>query len=158
MVWGTRQDFSCLVPINFKEMRTQLLALFILSLPFAVYSQEKTLYQGEWENDSYFTTFEGNWQIVQRGEDMYVVLADNFEAKKAPDLKIFLSKHDYSDISAKNAADSKTSVLVAQLTKYKGKSSYKIPAGTDLSAYKSILVHCEKYSKLWGGSQLNPDN
>ena len=31
---------------------------------------------------------------------------------------------------------------------------FLIPTGTDLSGYRSILVHCEQYSVLWGGGDL----
>ncbi|MBK8200453.1 MAG: hypothetical protein IPK75_19065 [Acidobacteria bacterium] len=29
-----------------------------------------------------------------------------------------------------------------------------MPVGTDLSKFKSVLVHCEEFAVLWGGSDL----
>jgi len=74
--------------------------------------------------------------------------------RKAPDLKIFLSKLNYKDVDKDNAADPSTSVLVALLEKYRGKMEFMIPAEVDPRDYKSIVVHCVKYAVLWGGADL----
>jgi len=34
----------------------------------------------------------------------------------------------------------------------KGSQSYKLPEG--YSDYSTLLIHCEKYSKLWGASDV----
>ncbi len=95
----------------------------------------------------------GGWEIVAEGENRYIVLADNFKAKNGPDLKIFLSPMEISKVNGKTAT--KGSVLVAKLKSVKGGQKYPIPGDIDLSAFKSVLVHCEKYSVLWGGGSLN---
>ena len=81
-------------------------------------------------------------------------MGDDFEAKKAPDLKIFLSTNDLDDIDGDNANSKSKSVLVAKLTSYKGKAKYLVPSNIKISDYTTILVHCEKYSKFWGGAPL----
>ena len=113
---------------------------------------QEVVFQGTFDADSRWTTFEGDWKIEKDGEAYFVVFADNFEAKKAPDLKIFLSKMDFEDISGKNATDQ--SVLVTPLSVYEGKMKFEIPASINPSEYQSIIVHCEQYAKLWGGSPL----
>ena len=50
--------------------------------------------------------------------------------------------------------NSDTSVFVAQLDSYKGSKKYLVPSNINISDYKTILVHCEKYTKYWGGSPL----
>lgn len=117
-------------------------------------AQGQVVFSGEFERDSRWTTFEGSWSIVKEGDSYKVVLADNFEAKKAPDLKIFLSKAAFDDITGKNAVKKGEPVLVAKLTSYKGKASYAIPSGINPADYATIIIHCEEYSKLWGGSPL----
>jgi len=69
-------------------------------------------------------------------------------------LKIFFSTLEFNDVSAKNTASKQTSYLLSKLQKLKGSASYEIPLDVDLSTYKSLVVHCEKYEKLWGGSAL----
>ena len=114
----------------------------------------QTMHSGEWEEDSFFITFEGSWKIEKDGDSTYVVMGDNFKTKKAPDLKIYLSKLNFKEIDADNASDANTSVFVAQLTSYKGAKKYLIPSGINVSDYKTILVHCEQYTKYWGGAPL----
>lgn len=126
----------------------------ILLLAGMLKAQSQTLHTGIWKADSYFTTFEGSWSIIQNDAKLMLLLNEDFESKKAPDLKIFLSKLDLDDIDGDNASDTQVSIFVSDLKKYKGATSYEIPQGIDLSEYKTILVHCKKYAKFWGGSPL----
>ncbi|MEM6702261.1 MAG: DM13 domain-containing protein [Acidobacteriota bacterium] len=93
----------------------------------------------------------GSWSIVEEGGKSWIVLDDSFATKKAPDLKLFLSKKSGAELNGKNAADG---VLVAKLDSHKGGQRYAIPATVDLSQYSTLALHCEKYSKLWAVSQL----
>lgn len=137
-----------------KTLYRLLIFFFVLFQQEHVTGQDQTLFNGRWKANSYFTTFEGAWDIIKNKDKILLVLADDFKAKKAPDLKIFLSKLELDAINGDNASDESTSVLVANLNQYKGKSTYEIPKEIDLSEYKTILVHCKKYSKFWGGSPL----
>ena len=126
----------------------------LLLLTTGTFAQTTTYYQGSFTADSRSITFQGNWKIVQEGEAYFVELADNFKAKKAPDLKLFFSTINAQDISSNNAADTDKSVLIAPLTSYQGTARYPIPPGINPAEYKTLLVHCQKYTKLWGGSPL----
>ena len=116
--------------------------------------QSEVVYQGEWKADSYFITFEGSWQILKQQDQYTIVMGDDFEAKKAPDLKIFLSKLPLNEIDGDNAADKSWSVLVAPLSEYKGSHRCQVPDHIVVDDYQTIIVHCEKYAKLWGGASL----
>ena len=93
----------------------------------------------------------GSWSVVEQGGKSWIVLADDFSTKKAPDLKLFLSKKSGAELNGKNAADG---VLIAKLDSHKGGQRYEIPANVDLSQYATLALHCEKYSKLWAVSSL----
>ena len=136
-------------------MTSRYLNLFLLTVcnTTLCFGQDIT-YSGEFDADSFFTTFEGSWEIVSSENGSTLVFKDDFEAKKAPDLKIFLSSIPFNDINAKNAADPDATVLISLLKKYKGRMEFSIPSTVDLSEFKSLIVHCEKYTKLWGGSSL----
>jgi len=43
---------------------------------------------------------------------------------------------------------------VAALKSNKGDQFYSLPPDLDLTAYKSIIIHCKKYTKLWGAASL----
>lgn len=108
------------------------------------------LAQGEWTKKGY--AIDGTWTIVQKGKETFVVLSDDFSTKKAPDLKIFLSPESLDDLNNRNATSA--SLLVAPLRSHKGGQEYLLPAGANWRDYRSIVIHCEKYSKLWGGAGL----
>lgn len=132
----------------------KIFSAFLILTSLVITSPQEVTYQGEWDNYSRWTTFEGTWKIVKSGESHQLIMGEDFEAKKAPDLKIFLSKADLDDIESKNALKIGEPVLVAKLTTYEGKATYQIPATIDISKYKTIMVHCEEYNKFWGGSAL----
>jgi hypothetical protein len=94
----------------------------------------------------------GNWSLKQEGDNVYIVFHSNFKTKKGPDLKVFISKQDISTTNGKNAE--KDAVLLKDLASNKGEQKYLIPSNIDISQYKSILIHCKKYAKLWGGGKL----
>lgn len=110
----------------------------------------EVVYAGEWTKKSFKSA--GGWAIVNQGGKTYVELDAEFKTRRAPDLKIFLSPLDAGETNGKNATNG--SVLIAPLTSNKGAQRYELPEGVDLAAYKSILIHCEAYSKLWSAADL----
>ena len=94
----------------------------------------------------------GGWEVVERDGKTLIVFADDFRAAKGPDLKIFLSPKSVADATGNNAVDG--SLNIGELKATKGVQEYEVPAGVDLADYGSVLVHCEKYSVLWGGGDL----
>ncbi len=94
----------------------------------------------------------GTWTLETREDGVYAVLSDDFKARKAPDLKIFLHTADAGSVDDDNAAEG---LFVAELTSHKGAQEYKLPEGLDLSAYKSFVIHCERYSKFWAAGNIS---
>ncbi len=105
-----------------------------------------------WQNQNQNTKVKGTWSIEQRSDGNYLVLDDAFKTKNAPDLKFFVTNTSAGDVTGKNATDS--AVEIAKLTSNKGAQSYKIPASVDVSNYKTLVLHCEQYSKLWAATPL----
>ena len=90
---------------------------------------------------------QGTWII----ENDQIVLK-GLSTKKAPDLKIFFSPLTVSELNNKNAI--KGAKFVAKLKSPKGDQRYALPKEMDWSQYKSVIIHCERYSKLWGAAPL----
>jgi hypothetical protein len=134
-----------------------LILSFILLFGFtSVNAADKVLFWGELEAD--FRSWgsdavEGDWRISERGGKKYIQLLDNFEAKEGPDVKIFLSKQDANSINGNNATDD--AVFISLVNTFEGKSEYELPAGIDVKQFKSLVFHCEAYSKLWGTSPIH---
>lgn len=119
------------------------LTLALISLPqAAAVAAERS---GTWSKKSH--SIKGTWTI-----DGDTLSLEGFSTKRAPDLKIFLSPKPLAELNNKNATDG--ALLVAKLKSAKGDQSYTLPDGADLSKFKTVIVHCERYSKLWGGSAL----
>ena len=124
-------------------MKSIAIALFAsFALAFVASAQEAS---GTWTRKT--QNIEGTWKIAG-GE----LTLSGFSTKKAPDLKILLSPAPLSAITNDNATSG--AKLIAKLKSPKGDQTYALPAGIDISTYKSIIIHCEKYSKLWGGASL----
>ncbi len=95
---------------------------------------------------------EGTWSLSQRDGKSYVTFSDDFKTKNGPDLKIFLSPLSAADVTGKTALNG--AINLGVLKNNKGAQEYEIPAGTNLSQFSTVLVHCEAYSILWGGGAL----
>lgn len=94
----------------------------------------------------------GSWTIHEKEGSLFLVLSEDFKAKNGPDLKLFLSPLAFETTTGKNALSG--AILIDELEKTKGAQNYKLPAGLKLDQYKSLLLHCERYAVLWGGSDL----
>lgn len=114
-------------------------------------SAKKVLHNGVWTKKSFKVS--GEWSIYEQDGKTYVKLSDDFRTRGAPDLKIFLSPLAASEANGRNATDG--AVLVAPLSSNAGAQIYEAPAGVDIAAFNSILIHCEQYSKLWSAADLS---
>lgn len=97
----------------------------------------------------------GGWSIIRDGETLYLQLKDSFRARKGPDVKILLSPEVADRVTAANALNG--SVFLKLLEDYESpyaRIRIALPEGADLKDYKSLVFHCEQYSKLWGTSPL----
>jgi len=106
-----------------------------------------------WQVQEYAT--DGLWRIESRPDGRYLVLSKDFKTKRGPDLKLFLSPTAADRVTGKTATAG--SVLIAPLTSNRGGSEYAIPADVDLDAFSSLVLHCEKFSKLWAAAPLRAD-
>ena len=95
----------------------------------------------------------GNWSIEVENGKSYLVLHADFKTSKGPDLKLFLTKKDASMVKRSDAVE-KYGILLGKLKSIKGKQKYLIPAHISISAFKSIVIHCEEYTKVWGVGSL----
>ena len=116
----------------------------------AAASAYKLISSGGWRKKSFSVA--GNWTMSSENGVTRVNLDNQFSTKNAPDLKIFLSPLSPDELTGRNATQG--ALLVSPLQSNKGAQSYTVPAGTNLSRYKTILIHCEAYSKLWSVSGL----
>ena len=94
----------------------------------------------------------GSWRIVEDNGRLYLELDEDFKTKKAPDLKVFLSPRPLSDLDGATAPQG--AALIGALSSHKGKQRLAVPASIKLGDFRTLIIHCEKYDKLWGGANL----
>ncbi len=136
-------------------MITNLKSFFILALLTSLFvstnafAETKIVAQGTWVKKT--QKISGSWQIVDNGKSRELQLL-GFKTKKAPDLQVFLSPQTVEAASNKNAVEK--SFSLGKLKSVKGNQTYAIPPEVELEKYSSLLIHCKKYSKLWGAANL----
>ena len=119
-------------------------------LPTLAYAEAEVALSGAWQKKNYTTR--GGWRIVKEEGSTFLELTDDFETKRAPDLKIFLSPANAGDLNSGNAT--RGAILVAKLKSSRGAARFAVPASVDLDKYKSVALHCQKYSALFAASPL----
>ena len=124
------------------------LVLAVLTLAF-ILSPTSRAAEGSWKKLN--NSISGKWEITS-GANGHTLKLTGFKTRKAPDLKLYLSPLPSGSITGKNATNG--THFIAKLRATKGDQTYTIPASVDLSKYKSLLLHCEKYSKPWGAGTL----
>lgn len=119
-----------------------LLTAIAITVAGSISAQAQT---GNWSKAEVSTT--GSWSIEGN-----TITLTGLKTKSAPDLKLILSPHEVGSLQSSNAISG--AVIVSPLTSHEGTQTYTIPAGVDLSQFKSIGIHCQKYTKLFAKSAL----
>ena len=125
--------------------------IFILTLTLIFTTASNAQKGNTWIKKNYSVS--GNWSVETNAGKTYLVLHSDFKTSKGPDLKLFLAKKNISTID-KSEAIEKHGLLLGELKSYKGEQRYLIPKNIVLSDYKSLVVHCEKYTKVWGATAI----
>ena len=127
-----------------KQFLFFLSAVALCSVVFATTLSAADL-SGTWTKKS--QKISGTWTI----EDGKISFSD-FSTRNAPDLIILLSPLTVDELNNKNADQG--AVFIAKLNSNKGDQVYTLPSDLDLSAFESIIIHCQQYTKLWGAAPL----
>lgn len=126
-----------------------LLIISLFSITTIAQAEDKTLASGKWTGKS--NSIAGSWKIVDEGDVVKLKLY-SLKTTSAPDLKIFFHTKPIAQVTNDNATQG--SKFFAKLASNKGNQSYVLPKWFKITDYKSIIIHCEKYTKLWGGADL----
>jgi len=94
----------------------------------------------------------GTWDLTEKDGQKVITFNDDFKTKGGPDLKIYLSSKSLTELNSSDVEN--TSLKLSVLKSNKGAQSYIIPEDINLSDYKSVVIHCEAFSVLWGGFNL----
>ena len=94
----------------------------------------------------------GTWNVSEEDGQSQISFNGDFKTKGGPDLKLYLSSKSIAEL--KSGDVEATSLKLGVLKSNKGAQSYIIPSDINLSEYKSVVIHCEAFSVLWGGFDI----
>lgn len=95
----------------------------------------------------------GSYRIERVGEDLRMVLSEDFRTDEGPDLHILLSPTEVA------AAENETAMVegaevVAALQALTGAQTYDLQDSLDLEVLHSVAIHCIEFSHLYGAAAL----
>ncbi len=103
-------------------------------------------HEGEFEGTDDFHFARGKALLIETAPDVYVLRFEEFSVRNGPDLFVYLSP------SVEGNADG--FIDLGSLKATDGAFNYDIPAGTDVSQFKSAIVWCKAFSVLFAVAPL----
>ena len=101
---------------------------------------------GRFRGADEFHTGEGTAKLIETAPGHYTLRFEEFSVRNGPDLYVYLSPE------ADGYADG--ALNLGRLKATDGAFNYEIPAGTDVTQFKSALVWCKQFSVLFASAPL----
>lgn len=96
----------------------------------------------------------GDAGLYQLANGDHVLRFENLKVTNGPDLHVYLVRHPgplaSSDVTADNYID------LGALKGNIGNQNYRIPTGTDIAAFGSVVVWCQAFGVLFSTAPLTP--
>jgi hypothetical protein len=101
---------------------------------------------GEFQGTDDFHFGRGTATLIETAPGEWTIRLDDFSVRNGPDLYVYLSpsKRDYAD----------GALEVAKLKATDGSFNVRVPAGTDPTYMRSVLVWCKQFSHLFAWATL----
>lgn len=121
-------------------------------MPEAVSDAPAVIGQGQFQDADSFHKGSGTATIYQLPEGGHVLRFEDFSATNGPDLHVLLVEE-----AAPSSQDQiMTGYLdLGSLKGNIGNQNYEIPAGTDVSKYKSVVIYCMPFHVIFATASLN---
>src|SRR2546427_9293212 len=112
----------------------------------------KTLETGKFHGKVHTTS--GRATVYQEADGKLVLRLTNFKTSNGPDVHgILVAKKDGDDEA--NFLKSNTERLeLGKLKGNEGDQNYEIPAGTDLTKFRTVSIYCERFNANFGAAPL----
>lgn len=106
----------------------------------------RAIARGEFRGADDFHFGEGQALLIETAPGEYTLRFENFSVRNGPDLYVYLSP------SADGYADG--ALELGTLKGTDGAFNYEVPAGTDISGFRSAVVWCKAFSVLFAHATL----
>jgi len=110
--------------------------------------EPRVTHQGEFRGADDFHFGRGAALLIETAPGQYVLRFEDFSVRNGPDLYVYLSDdpESYGD----------STLELGTLKATDGAFNYDVPAGTDISRFKSAVVWCKQFSVLFAVASLMP--
>ena len=95
----------------------------------------------------------GTAKIVRLGDGSRIVRLEDFRTSSGPDVVVALSATPASEDSW-GAYDDDALLVLRTIKGNVGDQNYTIPAGTDLSRYRSVVIWCRRFQVGFGAAPI----
>lgn len=96
----------------------------------------------------------GSYRIERSGEDLRLVLSDDFQTDEGPDLHLVLSPTGVAEAENESAM-AEGALVVSALRSLAGGQTYDLRDDLELEAFRSVVVHCIEFTHLYGAAELS---
>ena len=103
-------------------------------------------HNGEFRGTDEFHFARGQASLIETSPGQYVLRFEDFSVRNGPGLYVYLSPE-----ANRYTGDS---LELGKLKATDGSFNYEIPAGTDVSQFKSVVIWCKPFGVLFGVAPL----
>jgi len=113
----------------------------------------KTLFTGKFHGKVHATS--GRATVYQEADGKLVLRLTNFKTSNGPDVHVILVTTKDAMDDANFLKDNTDKVELGKLKGNEGDQNYEIPAGTDLTKFRTVSVYCERFNANFGAAPLD---
>src|SRR5438045_5006374 len=113
----------------------------------------KTLITGKFHGKIHATS--GRATVYQEADRRLVLLLTNVKTSNRPDVHVILVTTKDAMDDANFLKDNTGKVELGKLKGNEGDQNYEIPAGTDLTKFRTVSVYCERFNANFGAAPLD---
>ncbi|MGC9438413.1 DM13 domain-containing protein [Streptomyces sp. WG5] len=95
----------------------------------------------------------GTVRTIRLADGSQVLRIEDLKSSQGPDLRVYLSTRDPAAVEA-GLGDG--DIALGRLKGNLGNQNYTVPAGTDLSRFRSAVIWCERFAVSFGAAGLAP--
>jgi hypothetical protein len=111
---------------------------------------EKVFEGSRWHSYSHGETT-GTVKLYRRPDGSHTLRLEDLDTSNGPDVKIVLSPLPFDQVGALGG----DYLTLDTLKGNRGSSNYQIPAGTDLSKYRSAVIWCKRFDAVFAASAIS---
>ena len=93
----------------------------------------------------------GELVVLRSGDGALYVRLEDLRTDNGPDLKVYLSTNP---VDGPSGAFDDDAIDLGKLQGNIGSQNYLVPAGTDLSKFRSVVIWCDRFNSPFGAAPL----